>query len=86
MSYGYTTFIQMETLDVFEKLQGLRTDFEGLHAIGAFGCEIAQFLLKLNVAIDKAEEAKESGETIDNFFSGRWGHEGIEEIIGFIRG
>jgi len=30
MSYGYTTFIQMETSDIFEKLQGLKTDFEGL--------------------------------------------------------
>ena len=85
MSYGYTTFIQMETSDIFEKLQGLKTDFEGLQTSYPQLNE-SDFLSKLDEVINKAEEAKESGETIHNFFSGRWGHEGIEEIIGFIRG
>jgi CMP-2-keto-3-deoxyoctulosonic acid synthetase len=76
MSYGYTTFIQMETSEVLEQLRELKNDY----------AMTSQFVTKLDSIIEKAERAKESGETIDNFFSGRWGHEGIEEIIGFIRG
>jgi hypothetical protein len=85
MSYAYTTFVQSETLDVFDKLQDLKTDFEGLQASYP-ELDESDFLFKLNVAIDKAEEAKQSGEVIDNFFQGRWGHEGIDDILQSIRG